>query len=120
VVVLEFFNVDEPVSDEVLDLFIEENKIISNMKNVVRAMYMSIDSHTVIPEHTDEEDPNFRIVNVIHSGSSNIDECGMVIKDTKYSMINGLVIGLDASIEFHRVWNYTDDPLIIMVVIIKK
>jgi hypothetical protein len=44
----------------------------------------------------------------------------MVIKDTKYSMINGLVIGLDASIEFHRVWNYTDDPLIIMVVIIKK
>jgi hypothetical protein len=118
--VLEFFNLDEPVSNEVSDLFIEENKIISNMKNVVRAMYMSIDSNTVIPEHMDDEDPNFRIINVIHSSSADIEKCGMFIKDTKHKMINGSIIGLNASFEPHSVWNYTDDPLIVVVIIIKQ
>lgn len=118
--VLEFFNVDEPVSNEVSDLFIEENTIISDMKNVVRAMYMSIDSNTVVPEHMDDEDPNFRIINVIHSSSSDIEKCGMFIKDTKHKMINGSVIGLNASCEPHSVWNYTNDPLIVVVIIIKQ
>ena len=75
---IEIFNVGNNCN---LQMFEEENIIISQIDNIVRALYIVVDPNTVIPDHYDEEDPNYRIATGVFSASNNIEKVGLRVEN---------------------------------------
>ena len=118
--ILEFFNADEPAPEFLTNLFADAVVPVSKMQDIVRVMFMVIDPNTIVPEHVDDDDPNYRIINVVYSKSPDVEKVGMSVEDKRYGLTKNFSIGIDASVEMHGVWNYTDQPLIIAVTVLKE
>lgn len=114
---LEIFN---DGNDCNLKMFEEENELISCIDNIVRALYIVVDPNTVIPDHYDEEDPNYRIATGIFSASDDIEKVGLRVENKTVNLSKGVSIGIDASVDLHGGWNYTDQYWIMLVIIVKK
>lgn len=114
---LEIFN---DGNDCNLKMFEEENELISYIDNIVRALYIVVDPNTVIPDHCDEEDLNYRIATGIFSASDNIEKVGLRVENKTVNLSKGVSIGIDASVDLHGGWNYTDQYWIMLVIIVKK
>jgi hypothetical protein len=115
--IIEIFNVDSDCNPQ---MFEEENKLISQIDNIVRALYMVFDPNTVIPDHYDEEDPNYRIATGVYSASNDLDKVGLCVEGKKVNLSKGVSIGINASVDLHGGWNYTDQYWIILVLIVKN
>jgi hypothetical protein len=114
---IEIFNAG---SDYNLQIFEEENKLVSQIDNIVRALYIVVDPNTVIPDHYDEEDPNYRIATGVYSASNDIEKLGLCVEDKKVNLSKGVSVGINASVDLHGGWNYTDQYWIILVLIVKN
>lgn len=114
---IEIFDVNKNYN---LPLFEEENKLISQIDNIVRALYIVVDPNTVIPDHYDEEDPNYRIATGVFSASDDIKKVGLRVEDKTVNLSKGVSIGIDASVDLHGGWNHTDEYWIMLILIVKN
>ncbi len=118
--VIEFFDLKNTVPTPLLDQFKEENKLIANLKNIVRALYIVADPRTVIPDHYDEDDTNFRIAIGVYSESTDLEKVALRVEDNTVNLSKNVFIGIDASVDIHGGWNHTDQYWIMLVLIVKK
>ena len=100
-------------------LFKEEAKILSNITDLGRAIYTYVAPNSVVPQHCDEDSPEYiRLTSgVLPKKNNNIV---FTVKDKDINLIYDTTIGFEASIEDHKGYNDTKKPWIVLILLIKR
>lgn len=106
--IIEIFS-DMGISDKTQTMFLKEIELLSQIKNLERALYVFVSPHSVIPAHCDDDDLSFRIITGVLTPSPDVDQVGLVIdNDTALNLEVNQTIGIAAPVIWHHGWNRTD------------
>jgi hypothetical protein len=106
--IIEIFS-NTHISDKTQDIFLKEIALLSQIKNLERALYIFISPRSIIPAHCDDDDLSFRIITGVLTPSSDVNQIGLVIdNDAALNLKVNQTIGIAAPVIWHHGWNRTD------------
>jgi hypothetical protein len=105
--IIEIFST-KSISKKTQNIFSEEIKLLSKIKNLERALYIFMSPQSVIPRHCDDDDNSFRVITGILNPSNDINHVGLVIEDDLMNLKFKETIGIAAPVVWHHGWNRTD------------
>jgi aspartyl/asparaginyl beta-hydroxylase (cupin superfamily) len=95
------------VSDDLKNFFKQELDILKLIPNLQRAIYTFVSPHSVVPKHTDDDDPYFRMVYGVLVPSDDINDIGLVVETHKMHLGIKDIIGIKSGV-VHWGWNNTN------------
>jgi len=116
--IIEIFS-KKTISKKTQNIFAEEIKLLSKIKNLERALYIFMSPQSVIPRHCDDDDESFRIITGVLNPSNDIDQVGLVIEDDSMNLKFKETIGIAAPIVWHHGWNRTNKFWSVLTICVK-
>lgn len=116
--IIEIFS-KKTISKKTQNIFAEEIKLLSKIKNLERALYIFMSPQSVIPRHCDDDDESFRIITGVLNPSNDIDQVGLVIEDDSMNLKFKETIGIAAPVVWHHGWNRTNKFWSVLTICVK-
>lgn len=97
------------ISNKTQNIFLKEIELLSQIKNLERALYIFISPNSIIPAHCDDDDLSFRVITGVLTPSLDVTQVGLVIdNDDTLNLKANQTIGIAAPVIWHHGWNRTD------------